>query len=832
MFHSRILNLALPFILSALSNVSLAADKPYAWDLHKNMPWLPAMPASITPAMRDSMTKYNAIYQLKCIQPNHKGVKPEIFTTLMADVNRILPWDPNSSTGRLPMSLPGAKHPPKDAIPINETLRPLFSRVQSAYQNCSPDQQPALTSAYRRIVQCVLEAQLFPGSEMDGWLGNGYDWRDWAHRLFSMDDTLPPAERNLFAESIFFLSEGNKMCREVPYANSDIYLNYFPTMLRAVARMDDNLTKWQRLLIIRRGYDLSTISKDPYLTPDGGIIHHGGHHVSYASYSFAHAVRLQKEFSSTGIIGPMTVESLNRFRRAAEMWAFTTLGKETPWPMQLRPAPIFEKNRPTRNEPGLIPTFTQEVAELTAVITGQPATEDRQMARIAGSKTHGDASLMPNLWKPLVTPELLAPLDGHRVFPVMGASIHRQNGWTAIIRGANQFFRGGEVYADAPYEGGYLRHIMDGALFIYSTGHDDIFPNSVDSGFRTEGFDPNMMPNVTAPMLSNPDLASRGRPDYMGSNAKQGGGTSLDHCGVWSWAPKHIRKSAFFFGNRITLITRGPAMAGSDVRTTLFQQVDDSIEKLSVFLDDTPRTKPFDETIATSPDQPHTLIDSRATGYFIPAGNPPLHVRLGMQGYTYARKDTVKPGVDFNALGQIKNRNDLKRVIDQFNPIERPALVAWFAHGNSPNQTTCDYSVLVKTTPEQLLEFTKLMTGPPEARPFIQQVQPAYHYLADRTTGIHALACFDPFENADLPQVVSINRPSTVMWKSENSQLQLSIASTDLSNSQPFRLTIHGLWKLSDLSKQSGAAITQESNQSILTIPYLNQCPIELSLVP
>lgn len=829
MFSFRPLALAFPLLVTVISNISPAKEQ-FEWDLHKHMAWLPPMPTELTPEMRDCMAKFNSLYRADCIKPNGKGVKPEEFNTLMADVNRIMPWNPDESTGRLPMSLPGAKKPPQGAIPINDVLRPLFGRVRSAYQNCSPEQRPGLASAYRRIVQCVLEARLFPGAPMDGWLGNGYDWREWAQGLFVMDDTLPATERNLFAESVFYLSEGSKVCREMPYANSDIYLNYFPTMLRAVARMDDGPVKWQRLLMIRRGFDLSTISKDPYLTPDGGIIHHGGHHISYAGYSFAPAMRLHREFSSTGIRGPHTMEALSRFRRAAEMWAFTTLGKESPWPMQLRPWPITEKNRLANSEPGLATVFAKDAAELTAVLTGKPVSEDKWMARIAGSKTCGDPKLMPDPWKALATPEMLAPLDGHRVFPVMGASIHRKDGWTAVIRGANRFFRGGEVYADAPYEGGYLRHIMEGALFIYSTGREGIPPNSADSGFRTEGFDPNMMPNVTAPMISNPDLAARGNPDYMGSDAKQGGGTTLDDCGVWSWAPNKVRKSAFFFGNRITLITRGGTMAGSDVRTTLFQQVDDAIEKLPVFIGDVPRSKPFEETIPSSADKPLTLIDSRATGYFIPPGNPPLHVRLGVQGYTYARKDMVKPGVDFEKLGPIKNRNDLKRVIDNFNPIERPALVAWFTHGESPKETACDYSLLVKTKPEELVAFGKAMTGPNETKPFIQRIQPAYHYLADRATGIRALACFEPFDGADLPQVVSINRPSTVMWKLENNRLRISIASTDLSDSQPFRIGISGTWKPATPESESGVVVTRENNRSVLSIPYQNQCPVEVVL--
>ncbi|MFD2160579.1 hypothetical protein ACFSW8_16865 [Rubritalea tangerina] len=819
-------------IACILSFPSILANpwKNYTWDLHQQFPWLPPLPTTLTDAQRDSMQRFSSSYPLAKVTPNGQGNEPQKLDQLMRDIDSALPL-PTDTTPHRKVKLirsknknqPDGQLPP---IAIDKELKPLLERVLHAYAHANDAQAPTIEALYRRIAHALMHSDFHPGGKRDGWLGNGYGWRNWGQKFVLMDHTLPKLERQYLLECLAYTGEGHHLYKEAPYANTDLQLNFYYNVLRFISRMDDGPAKWQRLLTCRRGLDLA-VTQDRYLTPDGGIIHHNGHHISYASYSHIHALQHQINFAKAGIFSPHSKRACQRYRAATTAWAFNSLRSEIPYVMQLRPAPSWENSRHKGQGVGLSKTFAIKTAELTTATFGSPIEDDREMARIITSKMAGDSSQLPDFWKHYASdPNMLSPLQGHRPFPVMGNAVHRHKNAVIMLRGANRYYRGGEVYADAGYPGAYMDRIMHGALFIFSRGDEGRFPNTVDSGYRTEGYDPNLFPNVTAAEQNNPDLAGRYNPDYLGSGAKQGGGVSLNGFGVWAWNPGHVQKSGFFFGNRISLFTTGITIPKPNVRTALLQSIHDQLPGNPLTINAEVYSQNY-QTILPS-DRSHTLLDASQTGYYIPKGNPPIHIRRGNQGYTYALSSQLKPGAPKNLPSTIKNRQQLRESIDQFSPIIRPASLAYFDHGNAPNNDQCHFHVLVNSSHLELKKFHHAMES--STPPIYQDIQNHYHYLIDQSSQTHALVTFQPdttFTHTSLVQ--KLNRPSTLMWHQNKNHCQLVIGSTDLKNNTPFSITLEGHWKLH--SAPSDTTLTQNETTTTLTIPYLNQLGRSVSLM-
>ena len=129
-----------------------------------------------------------------------------------------------------------------------------------------------------------------------------------------------------------------------------------------------------------------------------------------------------------------------------------------------------------------------------------------------------------------------------------------------------------------------------------------------------------------------------------------GGGTDIDGDGIWGmdFIPDDnsmtFRKSVFCFGNRITVITtdiehgtgakldetRWPArhqgminaLASAEGKLPAPTRMSPGEEPCWVDGKEV-RDFPTETTLAGS--APHWLVDNKGTGYYVPAGNPPLH---------------------------------------------------------------------------------------------------------------------------------------------------------------------------------------------------------------
>ncbi|WP_338286745.1 hypothetical protein [Luteolibacter sp. LG18] len=773
-------------------------------------------------AKQAAIAKMAAAYPVRPVKPNGKGLKEEDLLKALDDIRDTfgLPGEGR----RIEVDDESAKPQPASAAAgLNSDLIPAVSNLSKLYAGCNPDQATRVEALYKELIGLWLKSAPKPGDQVR-WMGNGYAWRSRGPALLGMLHTLPAELHDRAAAAIALTSGGEWLFRETPSTSTDIQLNYYPTMFAAIGAMNDASLKWQYLVGVRRGLDLTLLGNEP-VSPDGGIIHHEGHHISYASYSFGPIVSHATNLARAGISSPYSARALDRLKLAVDAWAWTSLAGQIPTVFQLRPGPVWNTSKSPGDDPGLTIDFAKRVAELEAADRGEPdLSKITDLARIAGSKTYGHVDRVPASWQALMSPETTRPLTGHRPFPVMGAAIHRRDDWTVVVRGANTSWRGAEVYAGPEWPGAYMDEIMQGALFIFSKGANGAPPNVVDSGYGTDGYDPNKVPNASSVQMDNVARAGRGNPDYMGSNAKQGGGVDLDDNGMWAWTPAHCHKSAFFFGNRITLVTRDLTMKG-EVDTGLIQTRLADPTVCPLVIDGTARTADGNWTLSGK--TAHTFLDDKGTGYFVPAGNPDIRVHRGLQEYTYAIPANLKPGLDPKAQPPIKTRTDLATALPNYTPTRAAFSTAWFDHGKDPQGAACTFTVLVKTTAEELEKFAATMTG--KTPPFTLVTSNSLHDFRDTATGTRCVATFVNDAAFEPDGIVSVNRPSTLMWTHRDKKLSVSLGSTDLKDTRPFVIMLEGKWQPNGASPE-GATLTPEGAKTRLEIPYRNQNPVKLAL--
>ena len=792
----------------------------------KRFDWQPSLVSRLTPEMVQEMEAFSE--KIRVTVPNGKSNNQEELDTFIKDtVNEYQLANPNYFRKiKLDVnSNVGIKPPVDSKIPASSVIDfvPTILKLDEFYKYATPLQAKQIENLSQQLATLWLKQGYTLDSDSP-WIGPGYNFRN--HRtgfkLALLSNSLHGDTREAFLASVIYVSAGAFFFREIPFTSTDMTLNYYPSLLNAFSLMANSKTKYQILHTFRAGVD-KCISKTPkgLITAEGGIVHHGGHHISYASYSFKSMVNLQIRFTKAGVYSKFSKKVVTRMRTAVKSWAWNTLGNEIPLVTQLRPSGFWLKDRKATDKLGSFLVYA--VAQLSAYSKGLAGdvSKDTEMASLCIWKARGNLNEIPVVWREYITPKTIENESGSLSFPILGLTTHRRKDWTVMIRGANKSWRGGEVYANAEYVGGYQEEIMSGALFIFSKGNKGRRPNSVDSGYSVEGFDPNLYPNATASQLGNVARASRGYPDYMGSDAPQGGGVSLEGNSVWSWNPAKCRKSAFLFENRITLTTRRIKMNGP-VKTALFQiaHLDkDIFEQEPLVINNKSHLKSMSTVLKNN--QVHTMLDGNGTGYYIPKENPRLQVFRGEQGYTYVKNAYLKKRFKKEDVPEHRGRKGLKLALPFFNPTLANVSLAYFYHGDSPTTGSCRFTVLVKTDAEKLENYKVAMASTRTA-PFIFKEHGDSQYMFDKKSRIHAVTCFSDQLSLNIPVLKSINRVCTVMWKVTEPHLKLVIGATDLTNKAPFEFMLDGSWKMVNSSVRA-PTLKNVAGKTKVTSNYVDQ---------
>ena len=392
-------------------------------------------------------------------------------------------------------------------------------------------------------------------------------------------------------------------------------------------------------------------------------------------------------------------------------------------------------------------------------------------------------------------------------------------------------------------------------------------------------------------MKAGTRATNRGATGYLGESETQlyarmndsegafGGGTDLDGDGIWGLEFIHssdrvadnirFRKSAFCFGDRVTLITtdigRGPATGPVEQRlefaTTLYQNAFGSGGETELtgkgvghFGTNPPRKPgptpseqepcwadgrqttgfPTEETLASG--TPHWLIDNKRTGYYVHPQSPPLKLTRRQQQWNYLWRCWAKPE-------QKHPEKDLPKDPRNYNPTVGNFATAWFAHGAKPDVTDCVYTLFPASSPEKMQRFTQEM-GFPETAPYaILHKDSRAHILLDRpsrTTG------YILFQKGPVPvagKLREVNRPCAVMIKEAGDKLRVSVASTDLDAwptadkgkimlSGDVAITLDGEWTVRHVVTVTprDCHVTGGGGATTLSIPFKDFMPVVVIL--
>jgi len=449
--------------------------------------------------------------------------------------------------------------------------------------------------------------------------------------------------------------------------------------------------------------------------------------------------------------------------------------------------------------------------------------------------------------------------SGH--LSVNGASIalHRRADWLVSIAGKYKFRRG----LEPNYTGSLFNHYSrSGSVFVVSQGNP---ASPWDSGYSLEGWDARHYPGTTAYLGESPQsllCRSRGYSENV-----LAGGTSMDGDGIWGMQslgqtdPRFVKagnitfhKSAFCFGNRVTLLTTGVGrceLATSEERslelaTTLWQNAFGSggrvgDQNLRLGFNTPPKpppTPPAQEPCwvngekieafpwaASLPSGPACwLIDNKKTGYYVHPDSPPIRLARRHQTWTFPSSYLLK------AVPVNKDPHDLRN----FVPTEGDFSAAWFEHGVEPVWKECIYTLIPATTPDAMAQFAASMDQPDPPYRIVQKNAQA-HVVRDRESRTTGYVVFDSSWRSRATILRAVNRPCTVMVTEGQRGLRVSVASTDMDSwlreiilSGDIVLTLSGRWTLSG----NDVGATYDRDETIVRMPYRNFMPVILDLYP
>lgn len=779
-------------------------------DLHAARPWLPELPAKITPEITAAMTAFNRTFGVGETRPANKGLKPGAADAALEKFSKLGlsrgTHDEIRAARRIVFrgEFGLNKNDPKDAVDFLSVFMPAVHDLRAAYAACKSgsEDETKLADALRLCLAYVATTDWNSTQPKPFWVGNGYAFRDRApgREMLSLAHLLPDADsRAKLAEVIWWTHDGSDMLLEKPGVSTDSALNTLPQAFAGVAAIPDGPLKWQRILTLRRMMDLSVVGNDYNLvTPDGGVIHHGGYHISYAGYSFGAVSGLFAKLSACGVRSSHSPEIARRFRLAGEQWAWATCPGTIAPNLQMR---VTLPSASEKREKSGGAHFAMAAAPTVASESGVPSSDDAALASLVLFKNPGSASAeLRTAWQK--NGYAAKTLSGNSALPCAGASIHGRDGWKVIVRGQNKFLRGGEgmpygSWGQANTYGGRFCH---GSLFIADTGDQ---PNIPDSGWVLEGFDYSRVPGTTGPVLDWPSMVG----GYFGTGAALGGGCSLDGQGMWAFAEGGVLKSCFMIDDRITFVTSGAKAAKTGrTMTTVFQDAEPSALPMSV--DGLPIGAEGEKRLSGK--SSHRILDARSRGYFFHAGGDDLTLRRGVQKWSYS------PAKGFNARTARPSAEQLK----QFVETRMRYSTAGYEHDAVAK--TDAFTLLMKTDARRLDAFAAGMNS--AERPVVFKTSDTVHTFRDRATGFAGVAMF---AGGEIPEAlrpgetIAVSRMGTLLESLRDKTLRLAVASTDIGDTKPFVVRLRGVWKADALP--AGATLETRDGETLLTIPFIDQ---------
>lgn len=643
--------------------------------------------------------------------------------------------------------------------------------------------------------------------------------------------------------------------------NTDLYRDY-AQLLTMTALMPDASERLQRLLAYSRA--ISQLANpdlgEPYAW-DGTAHHHPMFHPAYTT-----GVLVDDAYNLRGTRFRLGADASGILKRSLTVLAFLS-----------DPKGIFPPNIPGYTGQPLGMYVNQRVRTLAMCDTSANKNGvDPDLAAMYLDRVQ-DQPDDPYVRKFRSLGVKPAPSSGHKTLNGSAIAAHRRDDWLVTIAGQFKFRKAYEP--NGAYVASAFNHYSrNGSVYVTSTGNP---LSTFASGFSLEGWNSFLQPGATSYLGESPEQIYI----RIGNNYSAfGGGTDMDGDGIWGMEMSRrnvgitdnmrFHKSAFCFGDRITLITTDIGRAdgaGAPERnlkliTTLWQNsfgpggyTDPPGPKAYRYAFNIPKKPeeptpperescwvegeeikafPWKTTLPAGPAR--WLIDNRQTGYYVHPDCPPIHVARRQQTWTYFNNPYFRKSAE-----EMKDSGD-----GEYRPTKGNFAVAWFDHGSKPDVDHCVYTLIPKTNPNRMKKLAAEMKSEETAPYVIRRMDAQAHILWDRASDTTGYLIFAPdkWRGEGEGPLAAVNRICSVMVrKQRDGELRISVASTDLDSWRPWAwgdgritlsgdvvLTLDGNWELVSIDKDPFAtetcAAANKEGKTTLTIPFKTFMPVRLTL--
>lgn len=397
------------------------------------------------------------------------------------------------------------------------------------------------------------------------------------------------------------------------------------------------------------------------IKPDGVGFHHNSQHISYL---YAYTVMINRAFELKGTPFKISQAAYNNMKLAVKS-LFLETSNGLIFPHSASGRSPFQSS---------VPVNTTTVDRLVQV-----------GGDLIGAAIEPDLAAFYNyIFKVNRYAVPAVNADGYYQLNYGQTGIMRRNNWIAVSRGLTSRMFGSEIYTSANRYGRYQSY---GALEVLYDG------SLANTGYIVggNGWDWNMMPGTTSVRLSYDNLKpafSGTSTEYQGndfSGALADGRTGIfgmdfvqNPAGRYTSSGLRFRKSVFTLDS--VMVSVGSGISATDASnptiTTLFQGINASSNPAIYINSATATTANYDQSITGT--TANWLINGQTTGFYIPAGNPNIHIFRGSQTTPLNTSNTTSTTATANVSK------------------------AWFSHGNQPTAGKYTYVTVPATTPQRM----------------------------------------------------------------------------------------------------------------------------------
>jgi len=780
-----------------------------AEDISVGRPWLVTRPRQVAEEEAEDLDRI-ATRVLAPVAAGTGDLEPGVLDGLRQQVAAwAIRLEGDAVTGR-PVDLASFARPP-DFVALGDYMA-FCGRVASATRNTGNAEELAeLQGMFVALTAHLLDQGWGYGSGLRG-AGNGYVFRDWPPIFYPLRQVL--AEAGLLRETalclLYQMGGAEGALAEAPVASMDTLHLENKALLPLVSLLPDAAERLQWMRAVQRYYSLVLLN--PSTTgPDGSAYHHWMHHFAYASYSMPFPITAAHTMADTVFrIGP---EAHQRLRQYVYAMSFALIGGSQPpnmngragtplsYDMTAQARLLAEMGTPDGERP-----LDPLMAGLYLTLTDKPDEAPARQWREAG----------------------IAPLEltGHLTMNGTAAALHRRDGWLISAVGMIKFWRGLEIYGWLQ-NNNYGRYARNGSVLLAGGS-----PPSVEGGgYSYDGWNWCHWPGSTSPVRPSHEMFD-GYAMY-GNPSTFAGGTSLEGDGIFGLdfqgGDVQFRKSVFCFDDRVTVVTTDiHSEQQRPVATTLWQNAfAPDAEKLTVNGETVGRA-PWETEITGA--EACRVVDNKGTGYYLYPDHPPLHLALQEQQWTYMMERYLKDPADNPIIDYQKRQyrhRDMARNEAYFNPTRGTFALGYFSHGMAPAGAHCAWTMIPKCTPQRIEAFAAQMSDPDLAPCRLLRRDEQAHILWDRATDTTAYVLFAAGEDVGVEGLLRrVTRPCLVMVRRGQRELAVSVASTDISNTEPIVLTLAGHWK----PEEGGFETRASADATMLTVPYTSYTPTVVRL--